>query len=233
MPQTIHRVLFTISPERDFEGYLKLAEQFPKNVLNSGLKKTYPDLIQEEDADSVRKLLFDQFNKQSKIIEERTAEVEKLWLDIEETFYSLSRDVCRHFDLNKQYVAYPSLLSHFIRDLDKGVLSFPINKPPEHGVFVVCHELLHFFFFDYLFTHYPDLRKKEAENFVWVFSEVLNVLIQEQEYWVALTGITPSYYPQQKELYDLMRPRWLREKNIDLLIHEFCLTQHSDSRPRN
>ena len=223
MPRLVQLVVFVISPERDFEGYLKLAKQFPKSVLNSELKKIYPELIQDEDVDSVKKLLFSQFDAQKEFIEKHTAGVEKLWLNIEETFSNLSHDAHPQFHLHKQHVAYPTLLSHFIRDLDKGALSFPIHKPPKHGVFVICHELLHFLFFDYLTAHYPELRKKEAENLVWAFSEVLNVLIQEQEQWVALTGITPSYYPQQKELYDLMRPYWLKEKNIDLLIHEFLI----------
>jgi hypothetical protein len=223
MPQSIHFVTFIISPEKDFEGYLKLTEQFPKSVLNSELKKTYPNIIRDEETDSIRNFLFSQFDSRKEFIEKRTAEVEKLWLSIEETFLDLSKDVCPQFNFNKRYFAYPSLLSHFVRILDTGTLSFPINKPPEHGVFVICHELLHFFFFDYLYTHYPELQKKEAENLAWAFSEVLNVLVQEQERWIALTGITPAYYPQQKELYDLMRPRWVKEKNIDVLIQEFLI----------
>jgi hypothetical protein len=230
MPQPVRHVSFTISPEKDFEGYLKLVEQVSKDVLNGELKKIYPNFNLDNKTESVKKLLFIQFDKQKKSIEKQTGEVEKLWLGIEETFYRLSDELFKHLDSKKTYVAYPSLLSHFIRDLDKGLISFPAIKPPEHGAFVICHELLHFFFFDHLAAHYPELRKKDTENLVWGFSEVLNVFIQEQERWVALTGITPSYYPQQKELYDLIRPLWRKEKDIDSLINTFLLSQTPGSR---
>lgn len=107
----MHHVSFIISPEKDFEGYLKLAEQFPKDVLNDELKKAFPDLIQDEKADSIKKLLLNQFHTQRESIEKQTAEIEKSWLRIEETFYRLSGGLFKHPDPNKQYTAYPSLLS--------------------------------------------------------------------------------------------------------------------------
>jgi hypothetical protein len=90
-------------------------------------------------------------------------------------------------------------------------------------VFVIAHELLHFILYEYISTCHGFFEEKISSQQVWDFSEVLNVLIQNQKAWRDEFQITAKPYPSHLALYEKMEYEWRIKDNIDYMIGKFLI----------
>ncbi len=121
------------------------------------------------------------------------------------------------------YIAYPSIWPMNVRSVNKKQISFPCNQGINHALFVLSHELLHIFFYNHLYRKFKKLRSTISSKKVWAFSEVLNVLIQNEKAWIQLTGLRARPYPQHKRLYKQMNAYRKNNHTVDdMIIHFLC-----------
>ena len=105
--------------------------------------------------------------------------------------------------------------------MKKNRISFPYDRGTNHALFATSHEILHILFYDYLYFKFKNLRKIIAGEQVWDFSEVLNVIIQNEKEYFLLTRLKAVPYPQHADLYRKMNIYWEKNTTIDEMIIHF------------
>ncbi|OYV28002.1 MAG: hypothetical protein B7W98_00490, partial [Parcubacteria group bacterium 20-58-5] len=99
-----------------------------------------------------------------------------------------------------RFLAYPSIWRVYIQQPEQHAISFPLERDvrdQDEAFYVVLHELLHVFFFD--FVGATGLLKDRSD--VWDVSEIFNVLILQQ---AQFADLYPKHsvisYPQHTDV---------------------------------
>lgn len=222
---------FKISPRYDIDGYFLLKkswhhqESFQKKLF-SAFTNTPDAPIEPLTTKKERTLINNLTKKEFKIrqndIKKKTVSIKRDWQKIENHLFELSQQLFNTNSKSKRVcIVYPSIWPSFIRDLKKDKISFPYDRGNNHALFVISHEILHILFYDYLYFKFKNLRKIISSEQVWDFSEVLNVIIQNEKAWQKLTKLKAQPYPQHKNLYHQMNTYWKKHPTIDEMIIHF------------
>ena len=218
---------FTVSPKNDAEEFSPLykGHENLRNPLRKYILKTQPDFKFDKLPNKAKlvKFVAAEYKRESPKMHKVEAYTKLRWGKIEPKFYDLTQKVFPGFIVpDDKYEAYPSIWPFYIRNFKTRRISFPyLRKNKNEPLFVIAHELLHVFFYSYLFQKYPKFKAKMQSKQVWDFSEAINVVIQGQEEWVRLFKVIPHYYPEHKQLFLKLQKFWDKEKNLDKLIQEF------------
>lgn len=164
----------------------------------------------------------DFYVKRKDDIEKIALEVETAW-NKKQRFFQMQASNLFPFDFKKDISAMPTIWPMCGRFFQKNLITFPFDKKSGEACFVIAHELLHFIFYEYISTYRGFTEKKISSQEVWDFSEVLNVLIQNQKAWQDEFQITAKPYPKHSLLYKKMVDEWKANKNIDCLIEKFLI----------
>jgi len=159
-----------------FLGLKRAGKDFSKGVI-----EMHPELKKAIDADfkEKRKIISDYveryYKKNMEKIKKNTELIKKTWSEIEEDFF---KEVEKLFELNRdtreKYTAYAVMTKNFPRYIEDKIFTVGYEVSLKFNIRIICHELLHFFFYDYIDNNFPDyLSYKEK----WTFSEIFNLLI--------------------------------------------------------
>ena len=88
---------------------------------------------------------------------------------------------------------------------------------------MLAHELLHFIFYDYIYSKYGFSEQRMSSQDIWNFSEIVNALIQNQEKWIKEFKIKSVPCCTDIKLYKDIEREWHKSRDIDYLIRKFLL----------
>lgn len=189
------------------------------------------EIENEKKAEEKVKNFIDNYYKKHQ--DEIGAEYEKAkkeWLEVEEQFFNKTKELFKGYDwpkgseeFNGNYRGAASIWKVFPRFIKEKWFTFPVNPELKYNPrFVIAHEMLHFIEYEYMEKAYG-LKPSDSEdedNTFWQFTENLNVLLQNEDYWKDFTkGHTST--PKQEynlELFEKMKKAWDEQKDIDYLI---------------
>jgi hypothetical protein len=212
---------FITSRQNDIFAFL----EFLKQDQNKKLLLDFIGLVEVNDSvihRQAEEFARDFYKKRKKDIERSTLETESAWNKKKSFFYKRTSELFP-LDFKKDISAMPTIWPMCGRFFEKNLITFPFDKKSEEGVFVIAHELLHFIFYEYISICYGFSEDKIFSQEVWDFSEVLNVLIQNQKTWKDEFEITAKPHPNHSVLYEKMEHEWRVKSDIDYMIGKFLV----------
>lgn len=124
-----------------------------------------------------------------------------------------------HFKFTERtFTAYPSIWPLYVQNVELSAISFPFDRGVNDAIFVICHEILHSFFYEFVESRYLSKIKELDPSVLWDISEIFNVLVQERKDFLSITGIHPEPYPQHKQLYHKVKTRLEKEDNSSIEV---------------
>lgn len=144
-------------------------------------------------------------------------QVKKEWKSISPLFVKACKttfDNCQFPHGN--YKAIMTLWGRYPYNKKKKIIYFPANK--DWMLFVILHELLHLVFFNFYDTCCHDIRLPKDK--LWELSEILDVLIMNEEPYLTWAKMPSNPYPSHQKNYELLSPIFKRRKNMHSFIAE-------------
>ncbi len=149
--------------------------------------------------------------------------LQQQWNRTGEVFLKRSNELFNHsYNGPMRFFAYPSIWRVHIQQPDRHAISFPLERDTrdkDEALYVVVHELLHAFFFD--FAEATGLLKDR--NDVWDISEIFNVLVLQQARFADLYpahSIIP--YPQHEDIVSGLQEMLPGLRNAESIIKAIC-----------
>lgn len=157
-----------------------------------------------------------------KEFENRKNEIEQLFIKKEKPFFeAVSKIFKNHPWPTGKYTAYLSIFSFGPRFLNDKTFQLFMYDSNNLILFSICHEMLHFMFYDYAIKNYPKLFGKldKDKGFFWDLSEVFNAIIQDMPEFIKIHGkIKNQGYPCHKKIITKLNKLWFDKKDIDKWI---------------
>lgn len=228
------KVLLVIDQERDIDnaiGFLKYEKDeqflgwFFRDESAHILDKSFTTTRKRNDA--IRKYVRDTHAGRKKEIRAGLLAAKRDWKQIEEDYFSLVGKIFKGHPWPKgKYVGAISVFRLYPRYLDKKLFFFPYSyRIPRFSNCVIAHEMLHFMFFDYIFSKYKlgeDSKiKGKSVDYVWQISEVFNVVIEGWRPYREIVGHKGRPYPGHEQIYGVMRRQWMKNQDIDWLLDQW------------
>ena len=189
-----------------FLGYLRdeITENF-KNKNNKEKDKIIKEILTRE-----RKRL-------DKLIRYNLRQIKEEWPKICPSFV----DICeKKFDgcpfPEGKYTAIMTIWGRYPYIKSKKIIYFPAHK--DWMLFVIIHELLHLVFFNF-YTHYCKDIQLSKDN-LWELSEVLDVLVMNEEPYLKWVKMQSQPYPAHRKNYELLLPFFKERKSMHSFIAE-------------
>lgn len=184
------KLTFTISSDLDIMGFRKISSEMteshplyaqfvealvriniliPHIGLNSGQK--------EELQKNVKKF----YITHAQEIEKHCQQMRKQWSNCKDQFLRDCDELFSHKAFMKvtEFTAYPTLWKVYIQQIKQHAISFPLAMDahdPDEAIYVVLHELLHAFFYQYA-EGMSSLKNKDD---LWDIAEIFNSMVLNQ-----------------------------------------------------
>lgn len=116
----------------------------------------------------------------------------------------------------EKYICYLSIWNCNPRDIvHKTFQIFYKNDSPAE---TIIHEMLHFFFYAYIYNKYSHYKKKACSKKIWDISETFNVLIMNSEEWQTKLNISKQMpYPEHRKLLEILKKLWKINPQVSFL----------------
>lgn len=173
--------------------------------------------------EQVDKFVDDFYVKRKIDIEKIISETEFAW-NKKKFFFERQINELFSFSFKKSVSAMPSIWPIYGRFFQKNLVTFPYDKKLDERLFVIVHELLHLVFYEYISTKYKFSEEKILSQEVWVFSEIINVLIQNKADWFNEFKVRAVPYTEHLLIYEKMSVDWKRKNDVDYLIKKFLIS---------
>jgi len=226
MPQKYYpKIKFDINLPREknlFLGRTRNLQKFLPVGMSFVLKKEF---IKKKN--KILSAYLDQYYfDQKEYLADSAKNTQTKWHKVEKIFFKKVDQLFNHWPWPKgNYRGFVSIARTFPRYIKEKSFAFPLRtfKPgrENNDLRVTAHEMLHFIEYDYLqkkFGLQPSERNSPDSTF-WQFTENLNVLIENSNYWQEFNkGFKSKPYPDCQKLYIKMKKIWDKNKDIDNLI---------------
>lgn len=114
------------------------------------------------------------------------------------------------------YKAIMTIWGRYPYDKKKRVIYFPTNK--DWMLFVIIHELLHLVFFNFYANYCKDIHL--SQDNLWELSEILDVLIMNEEPYLGWAKMQSRPYPAHQKNYEILLPLFKRRNGMHSFIEE-------------
>ena len=213
---------FNIYPKKDistFFSFVQDAEYDEGRNLEWAVFKNHPKLRKY-----FEKTKF--IGKQSDIseyVERIYSQDEKLmygWKDYCETVWSGNRE--RYYEVvhsifdasfwpDGKYIAYPTIWGMYPRFLEDKTFQLPYaEEKRDKLLFVIAHEMLHFIFYEYFFSKYPEYREGDHDFFLWNVSEIFNTIVQGSITFPSDMNDSEAAYPEHEKIVSELRNTYIK-----------------------
>ncbi|MFA7662442.1 MAG: hypothetical protein WCX88_00815 [Patescibacteria group bacterium] len=163
---------------------------------------------------------------QKKQLHQSVLNTTKKWEQVSQDFFKKVDKLFSGWAWPKgNYRGYVSIARSHPRFIKEKMFSFPmINYRPgreDIDLRITAHEMLHFIEYDYFEKKFGLIPSEcnSVDNFFWQFTENLNVLIENSDFWSHFSlGLTSEPYPDCKKLYNKMKKIWDKDQSIDNLV---------------
>ncbi len=187
----------------------KIYPEFKKYKKNNTIKvskKHVSDFVNKEYKKNYKKFLYN-LNK-----------YKKNWHNVKEEYYNMVDELFdSKFWPDGRYVAYTTIWGMFPRFLEDSTFQIPAkHKSPNYVNVIIAHEMLHFIFYNYLFSKYPKYSKEKYQLFVWHLSEIFNALIQNSSKWLKIFKEKQMLYPEHEEIIKKLSSKYYNRKDLDV-----------------
>jgi len=196
--------------------------------FGEGIIKLHPKLEDIRVNPRFKKQIIDDYtddyylNHQNELVYQcRLAQSE--WVKKEKLFFK----VCSNYFLNLpwpagKYKAYLSIFNCNPRFLEDK--TFQVYwKHPKRIITVVCHEMLHFIFYNLISRSFS---KRITEEELWQLSEVMNYFLLKEPQYIGITKDPyPDLYPQLRDLANRYLPVWKSKKDVSKFLKTYYLNK--------
>jgi hypothetical protein len=219
------RVRFKVDKELD-KGLIQyfLFEHIAGMDMGKNILRVHPELRHVKDLDKKRmkqeisNYVDGYYDRNSGPILEKMKEIEKAWYSVEEGFFL---ETIKLFGMRRsgmKCTAVMTILPFLPRWTHKKQFCVSFNYNIANNVFGTCHEILHFFFYDYFNRHFP---KKLNSSRKWTFSEVFNdVVMNKKQFLRFYRPIRPKTYPEHRGYLPVFKALYHESKDIKDFIRE-------------
>ena len=160
------------------------------------------------------------YKKRKEILNKRIREFTQRWSKLEKPYFNLFKKLFKLKNLpNRKYTGYLSIINCGPRFLESK--SFQVfYRRPKDSMYVAMHEILHFFFYDYVFKNYPRSKKLDPNRgILWELAEIFNsVILAEPEFKKIHKQKRDWSYPAHRKYLERFKEYWHRDKDIDKWI---------------
>lgn len=213
---------FKISQDNDVDLFFAFIKQ------SENVKKALFKFMEIEDSEVDEGQIFEfvdlTYKKDLIIIEGNIKEAKSIWNSKEQFLAEEIKKIFKNSAyLQGDIVASPSIWPIYGRFFAKNLITFPYRKGAEESVFVLVHEILHIIFYNYVHFKYKFPPEVMSSKKVWDFSEVFNVIIQNQERWQENYITEAKPYLEHEELYKKVLNSWKEKEDIDYLIEKYLI----------
>ena len=206
----------------NFLGYSAGGIDFSKAVIGP-----HPDLngIDKYTIDKQKEIIdqyFDKFyNEHAEEILKKKDQFNQKWNEVENQFFdAVSKLFNNKIEIADKYTGYLSIVNCNPRFVEDSAFQiFWQNK--KGSIYVTCHELLHFVFFDYVKRfHFETLGKLSTdEGLLWEISEIFNDIILILPEFSKIHGQnTLDHYPVLEKHIDAAGALWKESADIDIWL---------------
>ncbi len=165
-------------------------------------------------ADCINKV----YEKETNKLEDTKVKLQEDWNKVQDKFLNISSELFNgHGWPQGNYIGFLSIFNCNPRFIDQK--SFQCYYKHQEGLVYVCaHEMLHFMFYSYLYSH-PELIVGVSEMQIWKVSEIFNVVVLSFPEFVEVTkNPKPRPYPKHKELIPRFEKLWVEDSHVDSFI---------------
>jgi hypothetical protein len=214
-------IIFKISKQNEVFVFFELLNQsIAKNttILYNFIQLKDGHTLDEH---KIASFVDDIYIKEITNIKSSTKNIQKKWNRKKDFFFKESNKLFKNKIITKkEIIATPSIWPIYGRFFEKNLITFPYKNGIDEAIFVIIHEYLHFLFYNYINNQYKPLQQNLNQK-IWNFSEIINVIIQNQSQWLDNFSIKANPYPQHQELYNEILKEWKENNDIDYLINKF------------
>jgi len=240
--ETYPRLKFKISEERDiqtFWTFIDEAEFSSGQTLKWAITEPYPffkkywkgnTLVVEKGV--VKDFVARKYSEQIDKMRSSLGKTESAWECVKGEYFNLVTCV---FEDRKwpdgKYFVYPTIWGMYPRFLEDKTFQIPFKGKSETFVMMaIAHEMLHFMFYDYLFSKRSELNTEENQMLVWHTSEIFNVVVQNSQSWISVFSDKTPGYPEHKDIVEYISRKYpeITSESVDKAI-EMILEKVSKS----
>jgi hypothetical protein len=176
---------------------------FRKEIL-----KVHPVLNNISKKKEINKYIDKYYKKYRKKLLKQKEIFDKFWKKNNKNFFKKVDKIFKNHRWPKgKYICYLSIFPCGPRFLkDKTFQSF-YKYPLKIFLQQIIHEMFHFIFYDYVYTHYSKYKSKKYQQKLWEISEAFNQAILNQRIYPRLNGLTKK-----------IKKIWQEKQNIDYLL---------------
>ncbi|MFZ5559233.1 MAG: hypothetical protein ACOZAL_00335 [Patescibacteria group bacterium] len=221
---------FVINKKKELETFLNFyswsKHQKKNRDLNWAIYKPHPKLRRIKKKSLLEQKIFihkyiDNFYKQNiNEIKNGVLKAKKDWKKVEKDFFILVDEIFKEYPWpNGKYIAYSTIWGMYPRYLNSKTFLFPYSHNKKNYILIViAHEMLHFMFYDYVYTKFSKLKSQKYNFVLWNMSEIFNAVIQNSKKWISVFHQKTMGYPEHKKHISKFKKYWQESKNIDIWI---------------
>jgi hypothetical protein len=230
------RITFRKSSIQDFKtlgAFIKDAKYDYGRNLNWAVFDQYPQLKEYFESENhykmknekvLRRFISEAYRLKKTSMNRALLQDKKRWEKISPDFFRLVETIFgnRQWPRGK-YIAFGTIWGMYPRFLKDKTFQIPFwHRIPKYIPVVIAHELLHFMFYDYFYTHYPKFRYPKHNFFVWQVSEIFNTVVQNLPTWLSCFKLKSLGYPEHKKIVTRISRTLYRSNafNLDALVEE-------------
>lgn len=202
---------FTVSPDLDIMGFYKISSEvneghplYPQFVealtrINISIPSTGLHKIQKEE---IQRQVLKFYTTKAQNIERHCEQTHKQWVQCKSQFLDTCNALFSHkvFIEDTEFIAYSTLWRVCIQQIEQHAFSFPFvedTHDSHEALYVVIHELLHVFFYQYANT-VSDLKNRGD---LWDIAEIFNgIVLSQNNFNVFYPSHTVTTYPAHKDV---------------------------------
>ena len=223
----MRRVSFKLNKDLDkdminaFFGLKQGGLDFSGCVLgpNSRLRK----VLETKDKDrkkEINKYVDGVYKNKKEILGKRVKEFGQRWLKLEKPYFNLVKKIFKLKTLpNYKYTGCLSIINCGPRFIEQK--SFQVfYRRPKDSMYVTMHEILHFFFYDYVFKNHPRFKKLDPnQGILWELAEIFNsVILAEPEFKKIHKQKREWSYPAHRKYLKDLKKLWQESEDIDIWV---------------
>jgi hypothetical protein len=221
------KLQFLVDTKKDiftFFSFVENAQYDDGRSLEWAVFKYYPSLKSNFEGvkfigkeTDIEKFVSDQYEEKRSIAEKNMASYKKQWLEKEEAFRALIKELFPHTVWPEgKYTVYPTIWSMYPRFLEDKTFQVPLQTEKERYVnVIIAHEMLHFIFYEYFFQTYPQYADKDHEFFTWHVSEIFNTVVQNSARWINVFELESMGYPEHEAIVKKLTERHTVSEHFD------------------
>lgn len=217
-------IKFELNKDLDKEMTLVFMDFNKQGILSVHPKLSILDEQTEEDKYKTINEYFDEFYTTHRAeLEQKLLEIESDWKRDEEIFKKQINTIFKNpAKPDGKYTGYLSVINCNPRFLENK--TFQIFYKHKSGAnFVIAHEVLHFFFYDYTENRFPEIFKSlnKDEGVYWDLSEIFNATIMgEKDFINESYSKNNVYYPEHEKYLSISKEIWNKNRDVDEWVLE-------------